>query len=320
MSIVTDLITEYGDYYLNSGQNSSRMFKQLYAENTFDQHFTRRESKDASIFQLASVAMSRVLQPFQNDWSPAGEETYTPSPIPLFRLKNDVALSPDDLVDTWMDWLSSSDQDRKTWPLIRWLIEEHIQPKSIEDCILNEAYNGEFLAPPTPGTAGAVSTAMNGVKFTINAHITSGRIAPITTGALATTGEAFVDQVEAFVNDINIRYRRKMMPLIMSVENHALYKEGMIEKYNMNYQQAEIDVLRLYPNIKVFGEEALGTSDKIIATEKSNAIVAFKHAVNESRYQIESMDRTVKVWNDYHKGYGFAIPENVFTNNLEMNP
>lgn len=314
---IADLIAEYGAYYINEGQNAQRMVKQLYYENDLDQHFTIRETSD-TLYRASSSSFSRILQPFQKTWSPTGEATFLPEPIQTFKVKADIEMYPDEISESWLGWLASENQDRKTWPLVRWLIEEHIIPKSSEDLILNEAYAGVYAAPGTPGTAGAAGTAMNGIKHVINTHIDSGRITPFTIGAWDTIPEDFVTQLESeFVEAIDERYQRVPMTLMMNTALFNRFRAGQAKKYNMNYAMAELDSFFLFPNIKVVGTEAIGSSQKVWCTRKLNQLAVWKHGINKGRFEIESEDRKVKLFNDYHKGYGFLIPEEVFTNDLE---
>ena len=69
-------------------------------------------------------------------------------------------------IDLFVAFLTGDDIDVKQWPFVRWFIEEYIIPQIHQDYELNEVYKGVYAAP-TPGTAGAVSTSMNGIGKTI---------------------------------------------------------------------------------------------------------------------------------------------------------
>jgi hypothetical protein len=316
---VSDIISEYGAYYLNSGQNAQRLYKQLYYQNTFDQLFTIRETNN-TLFQLGSAALSRLAQPFQKAWTPTGAVTFTAAPIQLKKIKGDFEDYPDELEESWLGFLASGDLDRKEWPFVRWLMEEHLIPKMSQDVILNEAYAGEFAAV-TPGTAGAAGTAMNGVKKIINDHITAGDITPFAIGAWSTTATDFVTELETeFVQAIDARYQNQPMTLVMSIPLLNRFRAGQAAKYNLYYGQAELDRFFLHPNITVHGDEALGSSQKVWCTPKENQYCVWKHGKNQGMWEIESEDRKVKLWTDFFKGYGFVIPGIVYTNDLELNP
>lgn len=318
--IASDVVTEYGAYYLNHGQNANNLVQKLNYKSEFDSLFTTIATDD-TVIRMGSSTMSRLLQPFQKTWSPTGEVTFKAQPITLYKKKVDFQDYPDDLEATWLGFLADEGLDRKQWPFVKWLLEKHIIPKTIEDYERNEVYAGEFLAPPTPGTAGAVGTSMNGAKKIINDHITATDITPIATGALSTTPATFLAQIEAFVDAIDPLYRSTPMTLAMNYAQSVVFKRGMRAAYNVNYEQTNsLMTLIDYPNIEVRGLHAMGSSGKIFATPKFNAIRGVKRLANLDRVQVENVDRLVKIYTDFSSGVGFVIPELVFTNDQDLNP
>lgn len=313
---VADLIAEFGAYYQNQGQNSQRIYRVLRAQFMTQMLFTLVLS-DETIWRAAKSTITRLVQPFQKGFTPIGEATFSPVEIRQHKIKMDYEVYPDDIEATWLGFLASENQDRKTWPIVRWLVEQEILPQIQEDLELNEIFSGVYAAPTT-GTAGAAGTAMNGIKKIINDHITAGRTTTIATGALSNDPVTFVEQVEDFARQINIRYRMQQMTLGMSEERAKLYEQGYDEKYNVNYRR-DTDTMRVrYQNISVMGLPSHQNSDKIWTTPKANAILLKKKSVNEGRVQMESEDRRVKLWNDFWIGLGFILPELIFTNDQDL--
>lgn len=314
---VAALVSEYGAHYIDEGQNMQRLTRQLYYGNSFDELFTIVRT-DNTTYRGASSLVTRLAQPFQQDWTPLGDVEFVPAPIETYGIKMDVDVNPDELVKTWMGWATSNDHDRAEWPFIRWLLEVHLVPKFTEDIMLNEAYNGEFAAV-TPGTAGAAGTAMDGLKKIINDWITAGRISPFTIGAWSADPETFVTQLEDdFIGAIEEKYQRQTMTLVMNVSLYNRFRAGQLAKYNKHYEQASTERFMLFPNITVVGEPALGSSEKVWCTPKENQILAWKYGEKGADFGIESRHRTVSIFTDFYKGYGFLIPEIVFTNNLDL--
>lgn len=313
---LADLIAEFGAYYQNQGQNASRIYRLLRAQFATQMLFTLVLTDD-TIWRAATSTMTRLLQPYQNPWTPIGQAGFAPVELRMHKVKMDHELYPDDIEATWLGFLASESLDRKTWPLVRWLVENEILPQIQEDLEMNEIYDGVY-APPTPGVAGAAGTAMNGIKKIINDHITAGRITPISTGALETDPKLFVDQVEDFAKQIAIRYRNQSMTLAMSEDHAELYAEGFDTKYNVNYRQDAQNKRVRYKNIEVMGLPSHNGSNKIWTTPKANAILMKKKSVNEGRVELESEDRRVKMWTDFWLGIGFTLPELVFTNDQDL--
>jgi hypothetical protein len=84
--IVTDIVKEYGAYYLNSGQNRSRLLHLL----LFGRETTKiaREIKtDNTVYQLAQSNITSLVQSFQKGWTPKGDIRFTPNPITLHKIR-----------------------------------------------------------------------------------------------------------------------------------------------------------------------------------------------------------------------------------------
>ncbi len=312
---VANIVAEFGAYYLNNGQNMARLVKQLYDKSVTEQAFTTVVT-DETKWQGSESTIGRILQPFQKAWTPTGAVSFEPITIDAFKLKMDFEDYPDELEATWLGFLADGNLDRKAWPFVRWLVEVHLLPGLQRDYELNEIFSGVYAAP-TPGTAGAVSTAMNGIKQIRNAHIAAGRITPIVTGALATDPEAFVDQIEAFVDSIDDRYWNLDMELNGAPALERRYIRGVERKYGRNLDYKGAGTTIEGTNMKFVGRPSHRGSDILWATPKSNAVRLVKKSANMNRVRIENVDRKVKLYTDFWTGIGFLIPETVFTNDLE---
>ena len=173
---IQDIKTEFGNYYINQGQNAARLIQLLYRPSVTEQLF-RSIVTDDTVWRMAKTAFSRLLQPFQAAWTPTGTLTATPISIQQFPMKVDVQETPDTLEATWLGFLADSSLDRKTWPFVRWLIESHLIPQILEEYELNEIYLG-VRVEPTAGVAGAAGTSMNGIRKQINDFVAAGRTTP----------------------------------------------------------------------------------------------------------------------------------------------
>jgi hypothetical protein len=327
--IVTDIITEYGAYYIANRANRERL-KGAMLNGGQTLNTLRLVRTESTKYEGAINEINRVLQPFQKTWSPTGDVTFKPAPIDLFKVKVDMQFYPDDIESNWLGFLAGNNLDRKTWPLVRFLMEQNdsvmgsigVLAAHNRDLEENEIFAGSFLAPPTPGTAGIAGTAMNGLKKVTNDWITASRITPINSGAWDTsTPTAFVNAIEAWVRQIPARFRKVAMTLRFNESYEALYRTGMLAKYNINYAQVPDNILatvREHPNIKIVGLPSFGTSQKVICTPDGNAVYAIKRPETMGQFRIENVDRLVKVYTDYYIGVGYLVPELVFTNDRDL--
>lgn len=315
--VITDIIAEFGAYYRPGGQGMKNLIKKFLEKSVTEAYFPRRIT-EATIMEAALVSFQRVLQRFQKQWSPTGGATFTPTKIPLFGLKIDEEFYPDEIEESWLGFLADNSLDRKEWPIVRFMVEGALD-KAQEDLELFEIYKG-VLGTITPGTATPAGASMNGIRTQINGFITSGDIVPVTMGAIPTVAKDYVTYVEDLVNSASRQLRNKLDFVFMNEDLADLFRDGMTEKYNVNYlaiEDAQLTKMR-HNNIKVVGLPSMAGDDKVWATPQFNRQGGIKKPNNERIMRIENVDRLVKIYTDYYKGFGFWNPEWVVTNDLEL--
>ena len=321
---ISEIVTAFGAYYLKSGQNTNSLHRQLRRGFVTNQVFTPIIT-DETIWRAAETRTTSIVQPFQKAFTPKGATTFKPVEIRQYRVKADLSEYPDDLIGSWLGFLGDIDEvERKNWPFIRWWIEKEIVPQIQQDIELNEIGRGVYAAP-TAGTAGPNGTSMNGIQTIINGHITSGRTVPFSLGAIpASDDKLLVKYFEAFHKEIPKPYWGIPMKLYTPEDLVLRYKRGYGELYGTRNNFAEaadgtIDVK--FTNLTVVGLPSMNlkadgsANDRIFATPKSNAIMLMKGMKNaQGAFDIQGIDRQVKLLTDWMMGLGFVIPELVFTN------
>lgn len=313
---VSAIVSEYGAYYKNNGQNADRLRQRFFVQSDTEKLFrmipTVQTQED---FGVADI--TRVLQPFQKAFTDLGDVTFTPETIKLYNMKVDVSIYPDDIKNSWLQFLAGLEPaERANWPLVRYLMEEHILGQRDEDYELNEIYKGVYAAP-TPGTAGAASTAMNGIKKKIVDGIAASKVQVVTLGSVPSAPEDYVDYVEAFVAGIPHVVRKKLDVIPLSEDNHLKYRKGKRIKYNDNYaQESSLDTIADYPNIKVMGLASMGNSEKLWTTPAMNRIGFYKTASGDVM-KVQEDKREVAIMGDNWKGIGFPYLKYVFTNDQD---
>lgn len=306
---IVDVVAEYGSYYLNHGQNQADLLKKLYRPSATAAFFRKISVKD-TIKRFGSAYLDRVLQPFQKQFTPTGTLMLKPNKVELFPLKIDKEEYPDDIVDSWVGFLEGDGVDRKQWPFVRWMIEEHIIPKYLEDYELNECYAGIYVAP-TPGTAGAAGTAMNGIKKQLIDYGT--RVNTIAMGVAPTVDTDFCTYVENFVANQGKEYRKRVDAVFMNEDQHLLYKEGKRKKYNLNYQQAEdLESIYHFPQCKAVGLPSMAGSNLLWSTLSDNRIRLIKKQPPGSPIVESHSPRSVQIFTDWWEVLGFMHPESVY--------
>lgn len=329
---ITAFKDEFGAYYQPRGQNAERLRKLLMYDNTpFESQFTLMPL-EGDVLEYGLMAHDRVLQPFKATWSPTGQLSGTPRSIKLQRVKVNVQEIPDHLVNTWLGFLTTEggrdpNINRATWPFVRWYVEMYLIPQAKQDQYM-EAYYGIYADPGTNSTPGAEGTSLDGLAKKINVDIDNGDLTPISTGALDTDPELFVDQIEDFSEQILDRYRGQRLVINMHDTFAQLFKTGMLEKYNVNYAQVAdggLMQLRKRTNISVMGHhnflDGVGgnASEKLICSPAGNLLKLGRVGTKEdSVLRLEQVDYTLKMFNDWHVAYGYYDPRILFTNDVEL--
>ncbi|MGI4760474.1 MAG: hypothetical protein ACRYF0_07195 [Janthinobacterium lividum] len=327
---IQDIVDEFGNYYRDGGQDKNRILKKPYVSSKTEALFGLIPTDDTS-YQMADTELSRVLQPFQPGWTPLGGLKASPIILTQTPFKVDLEENPDKLEATWLGFLADSNLNRAEWPIVRYLVEEHLYARMDEDYELNEIYFGKFAAP-TAGTPGAAGTGIDGIRTIINRDIASAtsKITPIVLGAIPSDNKAFCEYVETFVNGFSIRYRGRPMEVCMNTSLARRYAKGRHEKYKLDSTAAPAkpiidgngDALLQIPieftNHSVVGLDSMGASEKIWATPKENRKRLAKKTVNNRSVRIESAKREVAIFTDFWKGVGFPSMQAVFTNELDL--
>ncbi|RNI22043.1 hypothetical protein [Rufibacter latericius] len=107
---IADIKTEFGAYYLNNGQNLSRLFKLLNYKSATDSILTPILT-DETVWRAAQATIGRVLQLFQKAWTPLNRLEFKPPEIQMFKLKVDKEEYPDDLESSWFGFLTGEGID-----------------------------------------------------------------------------------------------------------------------------------------------------------------------------------------------------------------
>lgn len=311
----TDVITEYGSYYIDQGQNLQNILIRPFQPFGTRDAFTNVPTNETQI-RYSDAQVTEVLQRYQDTFTAKGSTTFTPVKIDLSQVKIDQSFNPNNLVYSWLGFLTSNSTDRTTWPFVRWFIEVYLLNQLMEDMELKAVYKGVQEAI-TPGTAGTAIGAITGVKKIINDGIAD--MTQIATGAFAADPVDFVTQIEDFCKGIDEKFWETRMTLNMNKQRHLQFVQGMQKKYNTYYAQTpDTMAVRNFENIRVKGRASMSGSDKIWMTPLENAIFAVKGFENASGFELEKVDRTVKVFTDFHVGLGFLLKDLVFTNDLDM--
>ena len=333
--MIADFKTMFGSYYRPGSQNANRLKQLIWKDDSTWKDQFSYIPLEGDVLEYGIMSHTRVFQPFKPYWSETGNLAGSPRRLVLQRGKVNIGSIPDLLVNMWLGFLTTEggkdpNVDRTTWPFVRWYIEKWLLPQENQDIFMNEAWTGVWADPGTNSTAGPAGTALNGLRFKLRTAIDDGDITPISTGALETDPELFVEQLEDFVENITAEYRGMEMTLNMHDSFLTRFKDGMAEKYNVNYLGVPKDQLAtMYKrtNITIKGHvnmlQSVGgaVSEIIWCSPKDNMIRAGRiGSETGSLLKVESVDYKLKLFKDRHIAYDFWDPRIVFVNDVEPLP
>lgn len=308
MSItVTDIVTEYGAYYENAGQNKDRLKKLLMQPVETEKYCTVVTTEDTT-WKLGKSLIEKILQPFQNGWTPKSAASFKPNVINLRKLKVDEEFNPDDIEDTWLGFLAANEMDRKNWPVVRYLIEELYINKLFEDWENEAIFKGVYDAP-TPNVAGDPADVIDGFRKLIIDGINDSTINRVTLSSALAADNIF-ESVETFADSISGVYKNKSMNLFMSPTWARAYKRDKRNEfgYTDNNLSGAVD----FTNLSVIGLPSMEGSNVIFTTPKENMFVLNGRRSKSPAFTIEGLKRMVYFYTDFWKGVGFGLNEAVW--------
>ncbi len=154
-------------------------------------------------------------QGFQEGWTPKGKAAFTPVEIMQRRHKIDLSFYPDEIVETWLGFLADESTDRKVWPVIRYIIEQLILPKVLDNRELKLIGTGDYAAP-VDGTAQAVGLSMDGFCTILRDKHTAGTSSINFIDLEVLTKENIFDQIEHFGRSVDELYINLSMNVFLS--------------------------------------------------------------------------------------------------------
>lgn len=315
MSIVTtDLVTAFGAYYLNEGQNMDRLKAAIRQPAVTPLH-AKPIIVDSDLYRSSNSKLGEIVQGFQKGFTPKGDLTFEPNEIRLRNIKIDLSLYPDDVKGKWLGFLASLDkQERAEWPIVRYLLEKEVTPQIPDDMEMNAYWGGSYVAP-TPGTATTAAAALDGLKKTIDAGLLAGSVNAITLTALPTPSTMF-DAVEEFSDDIYAANNRLSSVKIKIFMEPAFLRNYFRDKRNThgadtNYSTVAINTVDFSPNIELVALPSMAGSGYMFATPADN-LVHLRKTNGMATPKVEESKREVFLMLDWWEGIGFEYNELVF--------
>lgn len=322
---VSDLTDDYGLYYkLDPGaaERRKRLKDKLYnTQGKFDSYFESVET-DSTREDWSYSEHEEVLQPYQTTYTPKGGLALKPNPAQLFWAKYDLSYIPDHLVLTYHSHLRKNNLSVDECPFVEYVIMLHIIPRGHQDWKTKVSFKGEYVEP-TGGTASPAEETADGVRQIIRNMNTAGMVTPTTMGAIPSDPvEAYEYLEELTYAGIPEEHRDRDITWMMGDDQFRKIADGLSEKHNKFYERVKEtgDVLQIYKksNIKFAGFTEMEGSEMIFGTVAGNGLKLNKGSAKKEIMKVETLKRELYLFTDFHSGYHFANPTEVFANDQDL--
>jgi len=315
MSIIaTGIVTAFGAYYLEEGQNMDRL-KDALRQKSVTPEVCVPIITESDVYRSANVSLGEIVQGFQKGFTPKGDVTFTPNEIRLRNIKADITIDPDDVKGKWLGFLASlTEADRTQWPIVRYILEKHIATRIPHDMETQAYFKGVYAAPTT-GTAGAASAALDGFRKLIDDGLTAGTVQALTLSAAPSASNIF-DIIEEVADDVltaNAALEGIPMNVCVSPSWMRAYFRDKRNTHgtDTNYTGTGMESIDFTPNFKLVALPSMEGTNYIFATPAEN-MVHLRKVNGMTTPNVQLFDRQVKVLLDWYEGIGFLHNELVF--------
>ena len=310
MSIVTtDLVTGFGAHYIQEGQNEARLLSAM-RQKSVTTSYAKPLIYDGDTYRFSNVVLGEIVQQFQKKFTPKGDITFKPNTITLRNMKVDISLYPDDVKASWLGFLESvNDNERKNWPIVRYMIENEVIPQLKNDLELKGYFKGTYVAP-TSGVAGSTTAAIDGVKMLLEAGITDSSMQSVALTDAITESNAF-DRVEEFVDNIDslldgVKKRVYMDPKVLRwYHRDKRNTHGVDVNYDPNKPVVD------FTNVELVGLPSMAGETYLWCTPVDN-FLHVRRVNGMKKPKIEEFQREVFFMTDWWEGLGFGHNELVY--------
>jgi hypothetical protein len=313
MSITINDVVKEVDTYLNHNPDliSTAINRSASTLDMYTRPITRVKGK----YPQGNTILTNVVQGFDDTWNELGALRVNHKILKNYHQKVNFAVNPSDILSSYWAHLYAENLQREDMPISRYIIEQELLPKVIDDLAWLEV-NGEYDA----GDLATFGKSMNGIK-------------KIITDLLALTNPATLNDPSCFkiplttLTDSNIveqltSFERQIPSKIKSKINKVFMSENNVERYIIDYEntfgqnQFQTNQLRT----RLGKREIVGIpgmdSDHIFATTDENFVRLIdvfdgRPAVTD----VQKADYKVKFFMEFWKGYDFWIDEMVLVSN-----
>lgn len=313
---VTDLNAEFS-MVMPPKQKLELLTKRIYLGFDDAKYMTRIQSNTDYI--ATAAIFTEVSQQFTPKWTPKGSAKFTPCRIPYRRHKINVLIRPAEVIKSWLLYLYEQGKTMAEMPVTKYIIENHILPKVLEDITLAMIAKGKFVDHSATVTENAEGPSAKDSMDGFETQLVEGKkdakckfnFYKAAKNPYELDDAGILNYVNGFVDAISGMFARSVT-VFCSEQLLTKYKRADFA-VNGKYTGVENDGSIRFTNFVLTPLRSMYDSQIIFATPRSNFVelVDYSRADNCVNKIAES-DYDVKVFGEYSLATGFKIQEAVF--------
>lgn len=308
----TQIVSEYGQYYIKEGQNRNRLIRSLQQMPETLEKYARHIRTTETAYRMANYRHGNVLQPFSTTFNPISEIEFVPNEIRLQKIKVNARFTPDEIENMWLGFMSgNTTRNKKDWPIVRFLMEEYIAKQIGVDREELMVYKGvRDDAGTTP------STCMDGIrKKLIDGANQASYPINVINGIEALDENSIFDQIEAFDEALPSLYRTQPVIIFVSPKwFRAFMKDRRAQTFYQLRNENDLDTAIDFTGgrHRLVALPSMEGTDDLWATVPDNLLWLTIRDMNTASADMQAIHYDVDVMLDWWEGIGFACNQMVW--------
>ncbi len=310
---ITQIVSEFGQYYVKEGQNRSRLIRSLQQMPETLEKYARHIRTTETVYRMANYRHGSVLQPFTTTFNPVSEIEFIPNEIKLQKIKVNARFTPDEIEDSWLGFMSgNTTRNKKDWPIVRFLMEEYLAKQigvDREELMVYKGVRNDAGTTPSACMDGIRKQLIDGVnksEYPIN----------VIHGIGALDEDSIFDQIEKFDETLPSLYRTQPVIIFVSPKwFRAFMKDRRAQTFYQLRNENDLDTAIDFTGGRhrlVALPSMEGTND-LWATVPDNLLWLTIRDMSTASADMQAIHYDVDVMLDWWEGIGFSCNQMVWT-------
>lgn len=312
---VSQVNSEFGEV-LPPNARLELLSKGIYLGFADAKHMTRVQSN--TDYKGAEGIFTEVSQQFTDAWTPKGTMKFTPCEIKYRRHKVNVQIRPASIVKSWLVSLYEQGTSIEQKPITKYIIENHLLPKILDDITRSMIAKGKFVDAGTKNDgdeAPAAKNSMDGFETILAEGLADSNCKmnffKDAKNLNDLSDKELFDYINQFAEAISSYF--KIMHIYCAPSVYQRYCRVEFDLYG-KYSGKENKTGKIrFTSESLVPMESMYGSPILFATPKENFVMLVDYSKAENC--IESMEKnhyTLDIIGEYSLATGFKVAEAVF--------